>query len=313
MRYDTSPVIKNTILTLKVFVFLNNFYMKKYLLVFLFVLFFSKSVFAQEVSTSGFLPGQIWYSSNELVEGKTVSIHTALWNGDVNALSVRVEFYDKNVILGSRDVVVLKDKLMDVSVPWKVTAGDHVISAKIISSTIVSGSNKEPVSLERNKTSEDKQFVSVNITTVDGVKTQAPELIKNQIEDVASAVEKTISPQISKPIISSISTVEDFRQETSDKVENEKKIAQKKIAQMSVDSVSNILSNKLKDPSSENFSIENASKELFSDDKPLQYVKLFFLSGISILLKNKLIFYPILVFVIFRLIVWIFSLFTRRD
>ena len=53
--------------------------------------------------------------------------------------------------------------------------------------------------------------------------------------------------------------------------------------------------------------------ELFSDDNPLQYVKLFFLSGISILLKNKLIFYPILVFVIFRLIVWIFSLFTRRD
>lgn len=287
--------------------------MKKYLLVFLFVLFFSRNVSAQEISTSGFLPGQIWYSSNELVEGKTVSIHTALWNGDVNALSVRVEFYDKNVILGSRDVVVLKDKLMDVSVPWKITAGDHVISAKIISSTIVSGSNKEPVSLERNKTTEDKQFVSVNVATADGTKTQAPDLIKNQIEDVASAVEKTISPKISQPIVLGISTVEDFRQETSDKVENEKKIAQQKIAQIGIGTVSTILSKKLEDPSSKNPTVEDASKELFSDGKPLQYVKLFFLSGLSILLKNKLIFYPILIFVIFRLIVWIFSLFTRRD
>lgn len=287
--------------------------MKKYLLVFLFVLFFSRNVSAQEISTSGFLPGQIWYSSNELVEGKTVFIHTALWNGDVNALSVRVEFYDKNVILGGRDVVVLKDKLMDVSIPWKVTAGDHVISAKIISSTIVSGSNKEPVSLERNRTLEDKQFVSVSVVTADGTKTQAPDLIKNQIEDVASVVEKTISPKISKPIILGISTVEDFRQETSDKIENEKKIAQKKIAQIGMGTVSTILSKKLEDPSSKNPTVEDASKELFSNGKPLQYMKLFFLSGISILLKNKLIFYPILVFVIFRLIVWIFSLFTSRD
>ena len=89
-------------------------------------------IYSAETMNSGLIPGQIWYSSEKLVEGQTVNIYTAVWNGGKNPITMKVEFYDKNVILGSREVVVDPFELKNVSIPWKITAGEHAISAKII-------------------------------------------------------------------------------------------------------------------------------------------------------------------------------------
>jgi len=58
--------------------------MKKYfisLFVFLSVVFVMP-VYAEVSAGSGFIPGQIWYSEESLIEGNTVNIHTAVWNGE---------------------------------------------------------------------------------------------------------------------------------------------------------------------------------------------------------------------------------------
>ena len=81
--------------------------------------------YGAETINSGLIPGQIWYSSEELTEGQTVNIHTAIWNGEKNPVTTKVEFYDKNVILGFREVVISPQELKNISIPWKITAGDH--------------------------------------------------------------------------------------------------------------------------------------------------------------------------------------------
>ena len=62
--------------------------MKKYFLILiLFYLALSNITYAEVPTTTGFIPGQIWYSKEPLVEGDSVKIYTAIWNGDSDSLS----------------------------------------------------------------------------------------------------------------------------------------------------------------------------------------------------------------------------------
>src|ERR1035437_6296774 len=144
--------------------------MKKYFLFSLIILSTVLAVpaYALDSVNSGFIPGQIWYSKATLVEGDTVNIHTAIWNGEKNPLLAKVEFYDKNVILGERDVTLAASELKDISIPWKITSGDHVISAKIISSLATVSGKSEKIVLDRTVTSNDRQFVSVVVNDQSG-------------------------------------------------------------------------------------------------------------------------------------------------
>jgi len=72
--------------------------MKNYILSIsiIFTLFLSAPQYIEAVTNTGFIPGQIWYSKEILVEGETVNIHTAVWNGEKESFMFKVEFYDKN-------------------------------------------------------------------------------------------------------------------------------------------------------------------------------------------------------------------------
>jgi hypothetical protein len=170
--------------------------MKKYFLFLLIILsmVITVPVYAVTLDNSGFIPGQIWYSKAELVEGDTVNIHTAIWNGEKNPLSAKVEFYDKNVILGSRDVVLSPLELKDISVAWKITAGDHVISAKIISSLATVSGVKEKIVLDRTTTSDNRQFVSVVPKNQAGEIVSADKELQTQIDKTNSEI-KSIIPE----------------------------------------------------------------------------------------------------------------------
>ena len=66
--------------------------MKKYFIYFILVYFiFTPSVYALDLTATGFIPGQIWYSKDSFVEGDSVDIHTAVWNNNSYPLSVRVQ------------------------------------------------------------------------------------------------------------------------------------------------------------------------------------------------------------------------------
>jgi hypothetical protein len=234
--------------------------MKKYFLYLLIIVYaiLSTPVFAETQVNSGFIPGQIWYSKTELSEGDTVNIHTAVWNGERDVLSVKVEFYDKNVILGSRDVVLTSLELKDVFVPWKITAGDHVISAKIISSSSTVSGKKEKIELDRIITSNDRQFVSVLVKDTEGVPVKNPDsLLQNQIDKTSSEINKIIPEKLSTWASTSFTSLDSLRDRTYTQISDQKIETQKEINQINIKSNNKTVAQSLDEKSN----LEDATKK----------------------------------------------------
>lgn len=257
-------------------------------------------IYAEEQVNSGFIPGQIWYSSQNLVEGQTVNIHTAIWNGDKNSLSAKVEFYDKNVILGSRDVVVNPLELKDISVPWKITSGDHTISAKITTSTTLVSGKKENITLENNTTSNDKQYVSVTIKDESGKAVSGQDIVKNKINQTGSDLDSIIPEKISPSLKNIFNKIDNFRNETyiklalsKEETKNELKLIKNKVT--TVEESKNDKSN-----------IEDAVK------KPITNIKLFLLIVLTLIFMVKIVFYALFVFFVFLILRFIYRKIRNR-
>jgi hypothetical protein len=276
--------------------------MKKYFLFLLIVLstVMATQVYAETLASSGFIPGQIWYSKAELVEGDTVNIHTAIWNAEKNTLAAKVEFYDKNVILGSRDVILAPSELKDVSVSWKITAGDHVISAKIISSLATVSGVKEKVVLERIVTSNDRQFVSVQVKDNSLEKTADDKKLQTQIDKTNSEINNIVPEKVSTQVVSTFNIVDDFRDKTLTQVTAIKKDTQNKIDQIKDKNKITV------EVSNEKVSLPNAT------EKPIAYIKLFLFSLFVFILGTKIIFYGLSILIIFWIIRFIYRKIRNR-
>jgi hypothetical protein len=264
------------------------------------ILFFSifnfcNFVFAE--TTAGFIPGQIWYSKDSLEEGDNVKIYTAIWNGSENSIFTKVTFYDKEVVLGNREITIPSMSTKDVSISWQVTAGDHNIHAKIISSTVSKSGKEENVVLARSSTKEDHQYVSVKLKTADGKDATSGDIVNSQITNV---IDKIVPDFIGENVSNGIGVVDFFRSEKSKEIEDNKGIVEKKIE---------VLKN-----SSENF---NKSKNLKIDSfdtikKPIAYIELFFLKVLSFIFGNKWVFYGIILILVFLILRFIYRKIRRR-
>jgi len=278
--------------------------MKRYFLILIFLsIFVGHFVHAEVPITTGFIPGQIWYSKEPLAEGDNVKVYTAIWNGDNDSLSAQVTFYDKNVVLGTRDVVVLPSQMKDIYVSWQVTSGDHSISAKIVSSSISPSGKKEQVTLSRSFTSEDHKFVPVLLKTSDGTPASNSDIVNSQIDNVSSTVNNIIPESVSSPISKSFNSIDDFRNNTSSQIDSLKNSTQKTIDSFSVKS--NAETNDTKAKKISDIKAKEASP-INQIDKPMAYIKLFFLYIFSFIFSNKIIFYGLIAVVIFLLLRYVY-------
>ncbi len=283
--------------------------MKKYLFLFIILAFYNiPTAYADVAITTGFIPGQIWYSKEPLVEGETVKVYTAVWNGDKSTVSTRVEFYDKNVVLGTRDITIEPSQLQDVSISWKVTSGDHTISAKIISSTILNAGKKEQITLDRVATSEDRTFVSATENKGDNVK--SIDAVKNNIDKATTALNDVIPSSITEPISTNFNNLDDFRNETYTKIADVQKQTQKELD--ALNQPVKVTPNKDKN-SKDATKVENTdTKPLDATQKPITYIKLFIFSLLGFIFGNKIIFYALLAFLIFILIRFLYRKIRNR-
>lgn len=280
--------------------------MKKYFISILVIVFtilvLPFCVFA-ETTNSGFIPGQIWYSKATLTEGDTVNIHTAVWNGEKSSVSAKVEFYDKNIILGSRDVVLATLELKDVSVPWKITSGDHTISAKITSSTATVSGKKENVVLSRVTTTSDKQFVPVLVKDSNGTPVANTDVLKNQLENVSSKITDILPEKVNTSLSNSFVSIEDFRNNTLDTITEARDVTKKELDLMdnSPSSVKGAVEKVVT-----NSDIQSGTK------KPINYVKLFFLEVLAFIFSNKIVFYGVTILIVFFVLRFIYRKIRNR-
>lgn len=265
------------------------------------LIFLPNFVFAS--STSGFIPGQIWYSSENFVEGETVNIYTAVWNSGTNPLSVKIEFYDKNVILGTREVTLSPAELKSVYVPWRITLGDHTISAKIVSSSENISGTKEKITLENTKTSNDRQFVSVTVKNSEGESTSpASDAIKNQIEKTSNEIKSVVPESVNSSVSSVTSDIDNFRSESYVKVSSAKSDVKDEISYLKEQKNSPTIEEKTQTKSN----IEDSIKE------PVAYIKLFLFSVVAFILGNKFVFYAVLILLIFFILKFIYLRLRNR-
>lgn len=275
--------------------------MKRFFFYSIILLSIATSVSAETAATVGFIPNQIWYSKEPLVEGDTIKIYTALWNGDATSASFHVQFYDGVTILGERDVTISPQDVVDVSISWKVTAGDHSISAKISSSTSTTDGKKETIPLTTNTTPTDHQFVPVRVK----------ETAKVQVEDQLDKVTIAVKDAVPDSIGSTFSSVDSFRNSTYSSIQASQKETQKEISSLAPsDAASSSKSTKnTKTPTTVG---QTSIKPLDATEKPIAYVKLFLLSIVGFIFGSKIVFYGLCAFVIFLFIRFIYRKIRNR-
>lgn len=270
--------------------------MKKYFFILMisFSILLTSTAFAEV--NNGFILDQIWYSDNSPKEGDLINIYTAVWNGNDSSLSVKVEFYDKNVILGTREFVVPAQKLQETSVSWKVTSGDHSISAKIISSTLnTSNGKKESIIFDDNTTKIDKKFIPVVVKKEEDRVSTSNDLVKDELEKVGGKIEEILPPSVNEKVSVGMNFIETFREGTLSEIIESTNETENKISQ-------------LKNPQIGAYSDGTES----ATERPIAQVKLFFLKILKVIFSNKFIFYGLIILFIFYILRGIYRKIRNR-
>ena len=243
-----------------------------------------------QTSNAGFVPGNIWYSTDPFEEGDKIKIYTLIFNPDARELSGTVIFFDNSVFLGKKDFTAGTKGIKDVSIDWTTTAGSHSIFGKIENAKFLISKDKyEEVYLAENETSKSSRTVSKKIVAK---KTEANSNSANiisgveSIKNIGNTLVDKIPDAVVKPVSLSASTVEKIRSSAGTITKDKKNEIQNEINTL----------NKA--------SVKNESKFL----KPFKYAELFFFTTLSFILNNKFIFYGISVFILGLILRYIWNL-----
>ncbi len=285
--------------------------MKKYFIFFILIyLICANTASAGTITATGFIPGQIWYSKDTIIEGDTIKIYTAVWNNASSPLSAKVEFYDQNVLLGVRDVVIQPLQLKEAYVSWKVTAGDHIITAKIISPSMTVSGKKEPVSIENNFTEASRKFVPVVIKTINGEPATSKDVIQSQLDKATSSLENILPNSVSEPISKNMDVISKWREDTLAKVLSAKETTEASLKLPSAD----VNANKVNTGKATNTKVTINDKAPAEDatNKPIAYIKLFFLAVLAFIFGSKIVFYLTIALILFLIGRWIYRKIRNR-
>lgn len=272
--------------------------MKRYFHIFILILIFSfgSSTLAQAQGNVGFVENSIWYSQTPKVEGESVKVYTAIWNGSASDISAHVEFYDGTTLLGSRDVKVTPENISDVFIIWKVTAGDHNISARITKSSTLVGGVATNFTVADNNVAANKISISKKVAVDVGAITP--------VDTIAKKVSDALPAQVAAPVKDIASQVDNYREDTRVTIEENIIATKKKIAEMDKPVSKSSTTSKDKNP-------KLAANSLSGTDKPIAYVELFFLTCASFIFTNKVVFYGICIVLLFLVLRFIFNKIKR--
>ncbi len=304
--------------------------MKKIIFIFtivsLFILPYG-NVFAETTpdSTTGFVSGNIWYSKVKLTEGDDVKIYTGFWNGENNPITIKIDFFDKETILGKREVTIPALTLKEVSIPWKVTSGDHQIRATISkATTLVNGANEEIV-LSKDEVETPSIFIPKKITASVGAE---------KLEVIGEKVVNALPDSVAKPITESVKDVDLFREKTANTLEEKVAETKEEIKEMEIIAKGEqvglkegeINTDEIKGEAQEGEKITEEKKtdskvtkpatnktvakktttnntkqkdSLSGTERPIAYVQLFLLSAALFIFSHPVLFYGIIIVIAF--------------
>ena len=261
-------------------------------------------VFIYADTNSGFLDNTIWYSKDNFIEGDTIEIHTAVWNGEASVLEGKVDFMDANTIIGTRSISVPANSLADVSISWKVTAGDHTIKTLIRDTNLKVNGKITPIKFTDNEQSLPKISISKKIAN-------AKAIDDGLADNVSEKVKENLPEQIAEPVSEGINFIDDFRVNTNDKISSLLVNTNKRLEEynntVQPEDKSTSTSTKENTKSTTTKQAEKeAPKPLSGTEKPIAYVELFLLTVASFIFKNSIVFYLLCLFIVFIILRFIY-------
>ena len=272
--------------------------MKRYFQIFILILIFSfgSSALAHALDNVGFVENSIWYSQTPKVEGESVKVYTAIWNGSSSEISSHVEFYDGTTLLGARDVKVSPESIKEVSVVWKVSAGDHSISARITKSSSVVGGVTTSFAILDNNAESNKISISKKESVILGSDTP--------VDTIAKKVSESLPAQVAAPVNDIASKADNYREDTRVTIDENIVKAKKQILDLEKPVSKSSTSKSDKNP-------KQTVSSLSGTEKPIAYVELFFLTCASFIFTNKAVFYGISVVLLFLVLRFIYRKIRR--
>lgn len=257
-------------------------------------------------STTGFVPGNIWYSQDPFVEGDKIKIYTVIFNGDTRELSGTVSFFDDLTLLGKKNFSLTGKSVKDVNIDWTVTAGDHKIYATIINSKYLVGDGEyKNVILEENETDKSNTTVKKKITSTGAEELDGDEKKTilgtegGQIDRIAESIKENTPDIVSKPIIASVTAVESIRQslETSTGEKSAKLKAEIEVLEEEGKVTA--------DPERSDAKVATKSNL----ERPFKNAELFFIKVFYFIFKNTVVFYMLLAAILLYMVRYIITVF----
>lgn len=254
-------------------------------------------------TNAGFVPANIWYSKDPFEEGDKIKIYTLIFNPDGRQLSGMLVFFDKDTLLGTKNFTLAGGSTKDISVNWTVDVGNHNIFAKIQNAKFLLANGKyEDANLVEDKTQESSRTVtkkiSINTTNSNTSTNNGGVLEDDTVNNIKKIIGENTPEFITIPIIATTNAVEKFREDVGAMSSDKKSQIQEEIKVLNTAS-------KTDDP----YTIDpTSSKPKVNNNvilKPFKYLELFFLSLVSFILNNPIVFYvtmSALIFLIFRYI-----------
>ena len=203
---------------------LNFGFFGKFMLAVLFLLLFltPSFSFAQTESNIGFKPSNVWYSKSKLEEGDAIKIYTAVWNGSKNQFEGNITFYDKTVVLGEKKISVSPENIGIASIDWKITAGDHAISAKMLNTIIIKDNKKEDILIENNETSVTNESISKKIDSTSSTNNLAipDSILPFSLSEIINYIKGKVPENVTKTVTQSADKVDSWRESRSSSIDN---------------------------------------------------------------------------------------------
>ncbi len=269
-------------------------------------------VSAQSLPGTGFVSAPIWYSPDPFYEGDSVRIYTFIFNGGKDTLKGTVEFYDGETLLTKKPFSLVGVSGADIYGSWKVTAGDHSISAKILSPKIYTSTGKESsVSVDHAVTSANKRVVAKKIVsavssaeqgTAGPVADNYYDAVLKKLDAAEAFIVKNTPDAVQKPIVAVADSSESVRLLADGLSTDGKVSAQSAIAELSKDTTPETIAME-QNKNSKTVQKSTAPKaSTITMQKPFEYVKLYFWSLVHFIVSSAWLFYGLILAVLFFIV-----------
>lgn len=187
----------------------------------------------------GFIKDGFLISNTSPREGDTVSLFATLTNNSPHSLSVTVNFYDKILYLGKKDITVFSGDTLSATILWQVPAGSHTLSARLFNPNLIhSDGTREAIYIE-NAILEGPSFTVVDeLTSTSMPYASTPELgtIIGQIRILEEAIARFVPSSLTDPLGLVFLKLEYYRLDLSARVRvlyDEKRFVKMSFAELS--------------------------------------------------------------------------------